>query len=159
MDAGRGIGSSVSKLRPVRLTAFALPAVLAASLLAGCGATTSNNASDFQGDKKAVAQVIDDLSKASKGASPDTKEICNTIFAKAVADKLRQGNDDCQDAVKRQLKDSSDSDITVKNVTVTGNDAVATVVSTVNGNDATQSLKLIREGQTWRIASLGPASS
>ena len=143
----------------MRLPAFVLPAALAATLLAGCGASTSNNTSDFQGDKKAVAQVIDDLEKASKGTNPDTKEICNTIFAKAVADQLRQGDQDCQDAVKRQLKDSSDSDISVKSVNVDGNTANATVVSTVNGNDATQTLKLIRDGQTWRISGLGGATS
>jgi hypothetical protein len=154
METGRGIAPSVSKLRPVRLPAFVLPAALAATLLAGCGASTTNNAEDFQGDQKAVAQVIDDLEKASKGANPDTKEICNTIFAKAVADKLRQGSDDCQDAVKRQLKDVSDSDITVKRIAVNGNTAVATVVSSVNGDDATQTLNLSRDGQTWRIASL-----
>ncbi len=159
MDAGRGMACSVSKLRPVRLPAFVLPAALAATLIAGCGASTSNNAGDFEGDQKAVAQVIDDLEKASKGASPDTKEICNTIFAKAVADKLRQGSQDCQDAVKRQLKDASDSDISVKKVDITGNNAVATVVATVNGNDATQTLNLVRDGQTWRVASLGSAPS
>jgi hypothetical protein len=146
---------SVSKLLPVRLPVFVLPAALVATLLAGCGTSTTNNAGDFTGDQKAVAQVVDDLEKASKGTNPDTKEICNTLFAKAVADKLRQGNDDCQDAVKRQLKDVSDTDITVKKVAITGNSAVATVVSSVNGNDATQTLNLTRDGQLWRIASLG----
>jgi hypothetical protein len=138
----------------VRLPAFVLPAALAATLLAGCGATTSNNADDFQGDQKSIAQVVDDLEKAAKGGRPDTKEICNTIFAKAVADKLKQGNEDCQDAVKRQLKDASDFDVEVKKITVNGNAATASVVSTVNGDDATQTLSFVKDGNAWRIAGL-----
>jgi hypothetical protein len=138
----------------VRLPAFVLPAALAATLLAGCGATTSNNADDFQGDQKSIAQVVDDLEKAAKGGRPDTKEICNTIFATAVADKLKQGNEDCQDAVKRQLKDASDFDVEVKKITVNGNAATASVVSTVNGDDATQTLSFVKDGNAWRIAGL-----
>jgi predicted outer membrane protein len=139
----------------VRLSPFVLPAALAATLLAGCGASTSNNADDFQGDQKAIAQVVDDLEGAAKGGRPDTKEICNTIFAKAVADKLTQGNDDCQDAVKRQLKDASDFDVAVKKITVSGTTATASVVSTVDGDDATQTLRFVKDGNAWRIAGLG----
>jgi hypothetical protein len=138
----------------VRLPAFVLPAVLAATLLAGCGATTTNNAGDFQGDKKAIAQVVDDLQKAAKGRA-DTKEICNTIFAKTVADQLKQGSDDCQDAVRRQLKDASDFDVSVKTVTVNGNSATASVVSKVNGDDATQTLQFVKDGKAWRISGIG----
>jgi preprotein translocase subunit SecF len=148
------MASSVSKLRAVRLPAFVLSAALAAALLAGCGSTTSNNAGDFQGDKKSIAQVVDDLQKAAKGR-PDTKEICNTIFAKAVAQKLQQGSDDCQDAVTRQLKDASDFDISVKTITVNGTTATASVVSKVNGNDATQTLQFVKDGSAWRISGIG----
>jgi hypothetical protein len=152
METGRAIDVSVSKLRAVRLTAFVLPAALAATLLAGCGASTNNSAEDFKGDQKSVAQVVDDLGKAVK--KRDAKEICNTIFATSVADKLKQGNTDCVAAVKNQVKDASSFDVSVKKVAISGTNATAVVTSTVDGKDATQTLKLVKDGNAWRIASL-----
>jgi hypothetical protein len=137
----------------VRSPALALPAALVATLLAGCAGSTSNkSADDFQGDQKAVAQVIDDLGNA--GSKRDAKEICNTIFSRSVADKLKSGNRDCEDVVKDQLKDASDFDMTVKKVTVAGNDATASVQSQFNGDDTLRTLSLVKAGNAWRIASI-----
>jgi outer membrane PBP1 activator LpoA protein len=134
----------------VRYAPPAILALLAAALLAGCsGQTKSNSADDFQGDKKAVAQVVDDLSNA--GSDKDTKEICTTILAPEVAAKLKQGNTDCQDVIEDQLKDANAFGLDVKSVEVTGNTATAQVESTYDGEDKIQTLRFRKDGQAWRL--------
>ncbi len=137
----------------MRVTAL-LPAALAASLLAGCagGTSTSDNAKDFRGDQKAVAEVVDDFAKAGKDR--DAKEICTTIFAKDVAAKLKQGTDDCEDVVKNQLDDASNYDLDVKKIAVDGTTATAQVESQFDGEDALRTLTFVKDGQAWRIASI-----
>jgi outer membrane PBP1 activator LpoA protein len=134
----------------VRYAPPVILALLAAALLAGCsGQTKSNSADDFQGDKKAVAQVVDDLSNA--GSDKDAKEICTTIFAPEVAEKLNQGNRDCQDVVKEQLKDANAFGLDVKSVDVSGTTATASVESKYDGEDKLQTLRFRKDGQAWRL--------
>lgn len=143
----------------MRLSALVLPAALTAVLLTGCAGSSSNNsADDFHGDAKSVAQVIDDLGTA--GSKRDAKEICTTIFASTVADKLKTGSEDCQDIVKHQLKDASDFDFTVKKVTVNGTSATAVVESKFNGHDVLRTIGLVKSANAWRVASIAtPAPS
>jgi ketosteroid isomerase-like protein len=143
----------------VRLLPTSLAAVLAAALLAGCaGQATNDAADDYQGEKKAVAQVIDDL--AAAGRDRDAKEICTSILAESVVDKLRQGKSDCQDALSDQLADASDFQLDVESIQVSGDTATAKVKAPVDGKDVVQTLTFQREGRTWRLAKLAaPAGS
>jgi ketosteroid isomerase-like protein len=137
----------------VRLLPTSLAAVLAAALLAGCTGQPANDAADdYQGEEKAVAQVIDDL--AAAGRNRDAKEICTSILAESVVEKLRQGKSDCQDALEDQLADASDFDLDVESIQVDGDTATAKVKSPVNGEDVVQTLTFKREGRGWRLAEL-----
>lgn len=134
---------------PGLLTAFLLVA-----LLGGCGASgTSKNTGDFKGDEKAVAQVVDDLSRAA--SKRDAKAICNEVFAPALAGQLRRGSDDCRAIVKEQLKDADVYKLDVKSARVTATTASASVQSQVNGDDDLKTLRFVREGRAWRLAGLG----
>jgi hypothetical protein len=139
-------------LRPL---AALLPAALAAALLAGCAGqqTASKNSEDYKGEEQAVAQVIDDLSKA--GRDQDGKEVCTALLAPDVADRLKQGAQTCQDIVEDQLSDANVFDLDVKSIKVNGDTATAQVESQFDGKDATRTLRFRKVGTTWRIQSIG----
>ena len=131
-------------------------ATVAALLLAGCaGQQTSNNADDYTGDQKAVAQVVDDLADAGmKGKAAD---ICNTLFSTEVADALSQGNRNCQDAVSDQLDDASSFKLDVVRVEVSGDTATAVVRSQFDGTEEPRTMRFEKANGTWRIAGLEAA--
>ncbi|HEU4657215.1 MAG TPA: hypothetical protein VFR97_06800 [Capillimicrobium sp.] len=142
----------------MRLRLLTVPAALAAAVLAaGCTSAPSNDAAgDYQGTEKEIAEVVDDLSAAA--VDGDSKEICDTIFAPELADRLTQDGSDCQDALDDQLSDVTDGDIDVTSIDVTGDRATAQVVSPFAGDDRQQTLSFVRDGNAWRISGLEPAS-
>jgi hypothetical protein len=118
--------------------------------LAGCGAaSSSNNAKDFKGDQKAVAQTIDDFGSAVR--NNDEKKICTDLLARARVASLDATPQKCTGAVNDQLDAAGDTKLDVKAIRVTGNRATATVVSKVDGNDRTQTLSLVNENGSWRL--------
>ncbi|HWV88294.1 MAG TPA: hypothetical protein VNZ62_22805 [Capillimicrobium sp.] len=128
-------------------------AAAAALLVAGCaGQQSSNNADDYSGEQKAVAQVVDDLAEA--GMKGEASDICNTLFATEVADALNQGNRNCQDAVSDQLEDASSFELDVVSVEVTGDAATAVVRSEFDGTEEDRTLTFEKANGTWRIAGL-----
>lgn len=135
---------------------IALAALVAAALaVAGCtSAPTNDAAGDFQGAEREVAEVVDDLSAAALDG--DAKEICDTIFAPDLKNRLGPDGVDCQDALEDQLTDVGDGEIEVQEITVDGTTATATVVSPYSGDDVEQTLSLERDGDAWRITGLEP---
>jgi hypothetical protein len=131
-----------------------LPAVLALLLataaLAGCTAANPNaSAGDFEGAERDVAQVIDDL----KG-SRDPGEICSRILTDDFAQSLESDGHDCVDEVDAALRDTAETDLDVRDVTISGSTARAQVSQ--DGETAT--FELERDGQSWRISSFGRAA-
>ena len=132
-------------------------AAAAAVLVAGCaGQQTSNNADDFSGEDKAVAQVVDDLAEA--GMKGEAGDICNTLFTAEVADALNQGNRNCQDAVSDQLDDASSFKLDVVRVEVSGDTATAVVRSQFDGTEEPRTMRFEKANGTWRIAGLEAAA-
>lgn len=130
-----------------------LAAVLAAALLAGCaGQSSTDNAKRYQGDRKAVAQVVDDFASAIK--KRDAKTLCATILAPSLTGHLHQGVRDCQDVVGDQAKDASTYDLKVQSIQVSGTTATARVRSQFDGEDRTSTLELTRQGKAWRISGI-----
>jgi hypothetical protein len=124
-----------------------LAVLLAACALGGCAAAQPNaSAGDFKGTESDVAQVIDDL----KG-SRDPEEICSRIFADELAKSLAAGSRDCVDEVDAMVRDVGDTNLDVKDVTVTGDTARAQVSQA--GQTAT--FELARGDGGWQITSLG----
>ena len=150
--------------------------------LAGCSATGSTSSTpSFSGVQAKVATVVNDL--GSYAQSRETKQICNQLLAPQLglsvgalgeelalapleavvevgehaqrARRLADGSESCEKVLGDQINNVDDFTITVSKVTVTGNSAVASVVSKRNGKTVTDTINLqkIADG-SWRIESL-----
>jgi hypothetical protein len=128
-----------------------LLAILAVLLLAGCGqAQESSTVENFQGDERAVAQKVEDLQQAGSRRDPET--ICTEILAKSLVDQIEEAGASCTDEMKKAIEDADDYELEVRDVTVTGSDATATVRQ---GDDGpTETMEFTREGNDWRATSL-----
>jgi hypothetical protein len=134
--------------RPLALLALSI-----AAGLSGCS-TTNSSAGNFKGDQAKVASTITALSSAA--SSHDSTKICTKILAPAVAAALKAAGGSCPSVVSKQLDTVDTFDVSVQTVKITGATAKATVKSTSNGKDKTDTLDLVRLADgTWRIASLG----
>jgi hypothetical protein len=128
----------------------------AAAVLSGCAAATKDSAKDFTGERKAVAQTVEDLQKA--GSKSDEAKICDDLLATAVAKTFKDINGrptTCAKALKPRLDDADTFEMTVKKVTITGNRAIAVVKSEAGKKDRTDTLDLIKEGSNWKLMSIG----
>lgn len=133
-----------------RLLTLLPGALISASVLSACGTVAATSAGHFQGDQRAVAQAVDDLSSAASGH--DGARICKTLLSAAVS--ARRG-DSCQSAVLAQLDATESFDLTVQSVSVSGDQASARVKGTQAGRQHVSTLILAREGGRWRLAALG----
>jgi Putative lumazine-binding len=128
-------------------------ALVAAALLAGCTSSSSSNNDDtgkFSGDQRLVANTVEDFeSAASKG---DQDKICRDLLAKALVQQYAQRGGTCEKAVDGTLKDTDSFDLTVEKVTISGQQATATVKADRGKKDINQSLTLVKQGAGWRIS-------
>jgi hypothetical protein len=140
-------------------TARRLAAVTAAPLLAlglaACGSTVST--SNFKGEQHAVAQTMANFqSHASAG---EHKKICEQDLARPAREKLG-GQAGCEQAIKRQLTETDNLELSVQSVTVappgakTQATAQAQAKSTYAGKKRTTTVNLVKENGQWRIAGL-----
>jgi ribosomal protein L14E/L6E/L27E len=127
--------------------------IAAALSAAGCGTVTKTSAGRFNGESRAVAQKIDDLSSA--GSSHEARKVCDQILSRALVARLNSARGGCQDAVRKQLEDADNFELTVQSVAVSGQAATAQVKSPRDGKDRVQTMKLVRESGGWRVAGLG----
>jgi len=128
-----------------RLMPIAL--LLVALALAGCTtANRSTSAGDFKGAERDVAQVVDDLK-----STRDPDEVCSRILTDDFAKSLEAGGRDCVDEVQATLRDVADTDMDVRDVTVTGTNARAAVQQ----DGLTSTFELSRSGESWQISSFG----
>jgi hypothetical protein len=124
----------------------ALVAVLAAALLAGCGAGPS--------DEEKVRQTLDDFGKAT--VSKDYQALCDHIFAPQLVDKLKEVGLPCEVALQQSLGDVKDPRITVGRITIADKLAKAEVRTSATGETPSQdTVELVPVDDTWRISSLG----
>lgn len=121
----------------------------AALLLAGCGSGSkadSSNASRFDGDKRDVAGVVDQLVSASRDG--DEKLICRELFAPALAAQIGARSGGCEREVGREVVDPN-AKYVVGDVRVQGTRAAALVR---DRKGAESLLSLVRDGAVWKIA-------
>jgi hypothetical protein len=146
----------------MRLRAAALPpVVLAAALMApgGCGTAGKSDTSKFSGANKAVAQAVYDLRDAV--VKHDYGKVCDTYVTTDVKNQLaaaarraKPARVTCADRLKDSLQDVDATDITVTNVAVTGNTAIATFTSKLpHGTAPTNTLTLANQ-RNWRLSKL-----
>jgi hypothetical protein len=136
---------------PTRLLALlvALPLVLSA-----CGQAAKDSASDFHGDQKAVAQTVEDLQSASR--KHDSSRICTTLLAPALVAQIKKASGgDCDKGVKDSLSDADSFELQVQKVTIADGKASAVVKSEGGDKDRVDTLELVKDGNVWKIATLG----
>jgi hypothetical protein len=134
-----------------RLHVSATLTAVAAIALGGCAGQAPTSAGGFQGAEREVAQVVDELQDAGRKGKPD--EICSRIFGGDFAASLKTGSVACVDEVQAAIQDVNDFQLEVTDVTVTGSTARAQVRQGDDGRTAT--FAFAREGDGWRVTSLG----
>lgn len=127
-----------------------LSLALCSPLLAACGtASSSTSTSAFKGVKREVAQGVADLQ--SDAASAEQKKICGEDLAASVVRGLG-GSKGCEAAIKRQLDQVDELEVSVESVTVSGRTAIAAVKSIHEGKSKLSTLTLVKEGGRWKVA-------
>jgi hypothetical protein len=138
-------------MRPLALTAALAATVLAA---AGCTASGStSSAGNFEGAEKDVAKVVDDLETA--GERQDADRICSEILARDLVSRLDAEGTSCGQEITNATKEADEFAVTVRDVTVTGNAATASVREGTGDNGPTKTLRFVREDGRWKLAELG----
>ena len=120
--------------------------------LAACGAEPRDSAEEFTGDERAVAAAVEDLESAAR--DNDTKAVCTKLFAQRLLSTLKQQGTDCAEAVEDAFQDADAMEITVEEVTISGDTARAQVTSGTGSSKKADTLGLEKVGAAWRISSL-----
>lgn len=130
-----------------------LAALLLVLTLVGCGQTQSS-AGKFDGQDKAVADVVEDLQTAAQQRKP--QDICSNVLARAFADRLKASGSDCVRELDKVVRDADDFELEVTDVTVNGSTATAKVKARRGDREnAETTYTLVREDRDWRLSSLG----
>jgi ketosteroid isomerase-like protein len=124
-------------------------ALLAASLLGGCGA-------DEEGPPPADRQVRTVVERfAAATASKDYQTICNDLLSRALIHTVEEIGLRCETALERGLGDVQAPKLEIRQVRVTGDRALVSVHSTAQGQaPSDDALQLVKEHDQWRIAAL-----
>jgi hypothetical protein len=133
-------------MRPAPLLCFL------ALALAACGAEPRDSAKEFTGDERAVAAAVEDLESAAR--DNDTDAVCTKLFAQRLLSTLKQQGTDCATAVEDAFQDADAMEITVDEVTISGDTARAKVTSGTGSSKKADTLELEKVGAAWRISSL-----
>ena len=132
-------------------------AILAGTLAAAAcgGEDPGRNAERYEGAKRDVAQVVDDLEAASR--SDDATKICKEILSEELARRIEtQTQTTCEDRLKRQIV-SKERRFDVKSLRVEGDDRARARVQDQAGNASI--LELRKRDDAWRIAEIEAVSS
>ena len=120
-------------------------------------AQAASSASDFKGDKKDVADTIEQLQTSASGRKPE--DICSDLLARSLVEKLKTSGSDCVDEMEKVTGDADDFELDVKDVTITGTTATANVEGAQGrqGRRRRTTFALVREDGKWRLTDLGPS--
>lgn len=145
-------------MRHIAQLAIATPlvAVIAAG---GCGAASnSDSSSKFSGVQKDVAKVIEQFQKAAE--DQDGHKICRDLITPALQVQITRANrstsSGCAQAVKDGMKDSDQSDLTVKTVRIAGPSNATALVKQKTGDKKSRmtTVTLQKVAGSWRISKL-----
>ena len=131
---------------------LAVLALVLAALASGCAGGASSS-SDFTGEEKQVADVVEKLQSA--GETGDAKEICDDILARSLSDQIKAAGSSCEQELDKAIKDADDFELEVEDVTISGNTATAKVKGRDGGAEKVRTFEFEREGSGWRATDLG----
>jgi hypothetical protein len=131
---------------PRRRTVALLVAAVAGLLVAGCGKSDDDKVRDTLGRFEQAAQ---------KG---DYKALCDDVLSEQLVQRLRAVGLPCQVALQRGLGSVLQPSISVDQVKVRGDTALARVTTTAVGQRPSHdTIRLVKQGDDWRVASLSGA--
>jgi hypothetical protein len=132
-------------LRPVATRPLLL--VLAACALAGCGDSGPS-------DEEQIRSALAEFQRATAGK--DYRALCDRILAPRLVETVKQIGLPCEVALEKGFQDVRDPRLSVGAITVNGDGATAQVRSSAAGQAPSEdTVELVRDGDRWRIASLG----
>jgi hypothetical protein len=134
-------------------------AVAAATLAAGCGAEEGSDVSSAsfrEPERRAVAAAVRDFSDAAR--QRDYEQICADYLAAPLVKQLddAKGTGRCPDQIERSLRDVDETDLAIRDVRISGTNAVAVVQPTGTGDVEEQArFTLVKEGPRWKLSGVG----
>ncbi len=121
--------------------------------VAACGGEASS-AGDFEGEQRAVAEVVEELQEAGQRSEPD--KICAEILAKELRDRIAATGSDCDEEMRKVIEDADTFELSVEKVTVTGSRASAVVEGDAGGAESSRrTFEFVNEAGQWRATSFG----
>ena len=128
-------------LRPVRRLSVALLGLV----LAACGGGS---------DPEHVRETVEAFATASK--AKDYQRMCDDLLAPKLVEEVESVGLPCEAALEQGLGTVESPQLTIGQINVRGDDATAAVRTSARGEPPSSDvLKLVRAGDSWRIASLG----
>jgi hypothetical protein len=131
---------------------FVASTLALALLAAGCTSGASS-ANEFEGEQKAVADVVEDLQSA--GETGDAGKICTDIISSSLADQIKAAGASCEQELDKAIGDADDFDLEVESVEVSGDTATAEVKGREGDRDQVRTFEFERDGDSWRATSFG----
>ncbi len=129
---------------------------LLALAVTGCGEAPRDSAQEFKGDERAVAAVVERLESAARDNDPAV--VCTRLLSTRLLEALRAQGTNCPTGVREGFRDADSVDLTVEDVEIRGTRATATVEYRSRSEDRKATLQLDREGNAWKLSSLGAPS-
>jgi len=122
--------------------------------LGACAKSVSTSA--FKGEQHDVAQTVANLQ--SDVTASDQKKICTRDLSSSLVKRLNAAPGGCRRAVKDQLGEVDNLDLTVESVAVhaagAARSATAVVSSTFEGKKRRSTLSLTFESGSWKLSGL-----
>jgi hypothetical protein len=133
-----------------------LGALLSAAIAAGaagCGADSEGPSADTQ-----VRATVARFGVATRAG--DYQTICDQLLADALVHSVEAVGLPCESALQRGLSGVRDPRLEIRQVSMSGGRALVSVHSTAAGQPPSDdAIQLVKEGGTWRIASLAAPSA
>jgi hypothetical protein len=131
---------------PRAMLGVAAAGLLLAAAAAGCG----------QSDEEEVRATLERFEGAVRDR--DYKTLCDDVLAKTILDRLRAAGAPCEIVLERGFGSRLSPALTIHRIRVRDEVALADVTSTAVGETPSRvTLRLVREGDDWRLASLSGA--
>jgi len=125
--------------------------VIAACALAGCGDSGPS-------DEEQIRSTLAAFQRATAGR--DYQALCDRVLAPALIQTVEQIGLPCEVALEKGFEDVREPRLTVGSITVKEDSATAEVRSSAAGQSPSEdTVRLMRIGDNWRIASLGDGAA
>jgi hypothetical protein len=128
-----------------------LCALLLAFGLTACAKSAST--SGYKGEAKEVAQTISNFE--SDVTAGEEKKICSGDLASTLVTSLDRTSGGCQQAVKNQIAEVDNFEVTIESIQISGTTATAQVLSVQSGKKRPVTLTLTKQSGKWKISGLG----